>query len=485
MNLWAKRLGQLAVLAVALFFFSCTDESSLLGLKNPAPKFKVSYVEIPLGSSVMLIDSLRTSNLYSSVEPNRLLAGSYVDDQLGEITASFFTQYFTTNTSKTLLKESAIFDSVSVQLSFDYYTYGSRKNTSQRLSVYEVNKELKRDSLSYYFNRSNTSVNPVALGSKTFSVNPANFKKYLQQKKDTTLSVIVPLDFAFGKKIFDTALRYRSSATEQDSLFVRLADFVKEFKGIAVRPESADKVVGFTPAKSRIILHYHDATADSLQLSLSFFGLAGYSRIESNRSATELSSLTQYHQDFTPNSNLRYIQSGTGITTKIDFTNLYNFIDADTNKNVIINSSELLIKNSVASDVFEPINVLSLRWLKNNNRLRRLADEKLNNAQFKADKILLESYRRRLAPVFDLVTIVDDTSQGAFALRKDDDSGAYSGFFTFFTQELFYKNNKTRQPYWILYPVDPPFGKSLNRIVFNGNDLVLKIYYTRPTITTP
>ena len=40
MNLWAKRIGQLAVLPVALFFFSCEDEAGVLGYKNPNPKFE-------------------------------------------------------------------------------------------------------------------------------------------------------------------------------------------------------------------------------------------------------------------------------------------------------------------------------------------------------------------------------------------------------------------------------------------------------------
>jgi len=96
MNLWARPLGQLAMLAVALFFFSCEDESSTLGYKNPNSKFKVSYVEIPIESSVLLRDSLRTSNYSYSGEPNRFLVGSYIDDVFGQISAAAFTQYYTT-----------------------------------------------------------------------------------------------------------------------------------------------------------------------------------------------------------------------------------------------------------------------------------------------------------------------------------------------------------------------------------------------------
>src|SRR5262245_57681739 len=94
MNLWVKPLGQLLMLAVALFFFSCEDETSTLGYKNPNSKFKVSYVEIPIASSVVLRDSLRTSNFNYSGEPNRFLLGNYTDEIFGKVQTATFTQYF-------------------------------------------------------------------------------------------------------------------------------------------------------------------------------------------------------------------------------------------------------------------------------------------------------------------------------------------------------------------------------------------------------
>src|SRR5688572_25445292 len=124
MNLWAKRIGQLAILPIALFFFACEDEASLLGYKNPNTKFEVKYIEIPLESSVLLLDSQRTSNYLFNNETNRLLVGQYVDQQFGSITSTAFTQYFTTTGAK--LAAGAVFDSVSIQLAFDLYNYGSK-----------------------------------------------------------------------------------------------------------------------------------------------------------------------------------------------------------------------------------------------------------------------------------------------------------------------------------------------------------------------
>src|SRR5690349_8861337 len=106
MNLWVKSLKQLAVLAVASFFFSCEDETSLIGFKDPKPKFNVRYIEIPISSSVMLIDSLITDNkpvferingqpTKSGIFPlnnTNLLIGEYNDPTLGTVRAEPFVQ---------------------------------------------------------------------------------------------------------------------------------------------------------------------------------------------------------------------------------------------------------------------------------------------------------------------------------------------------------------------------------------------------------
>jgi hypothetical protein len=82
MNLWAKTLGRLTVLAVALFFFACADETSLLGFKNPNPRFNVSFVEIPIESSVLSIDSIYTDNKGTA---GGLLVGNYQDNIMGNV----------------------------------------------------------------------------------------------------------------------------------------------------------------------------------------------------------------------------------------------------------------------------------------------------------------------------------------------------------------------------------------------------------------
>src|SRR5688500_5360624 len=140
MNLWARTtLRQLTVLAVALFFFSCEDETSILGFKNPNEKFQVSYIDIPLGvSQVLAIDSLITD--LRPVSQNNLvdgiLVGEYLDPDFGRINARSFLTMFPT--SGVALASTAKFDSMTVQLRLNFYGYGSSGSQVMRLAIHEI-----------------------------------------------------------------------------------------------------------------------------------------------------------------------------------------------------------------------------------------------------------------------------------------------------------------------------------------------------------
>lgn len=491
MNLWAKRIKLLSALAGVLFFFSCQEESSILGYKNPNSKFKVSYVEIPITSSVLLRDSLRTSNFVYTGEINRLLVGKYADDAFGNTTAMAFTQFFTNNQSK--VGSTAVFDSVTLQLRFDLYNYGAQVSSSQVISIHELTQELKSDSLRYYFNRSNVSYSGL-LGSKTFSINPVDFNKFAasSELKDTVVTIRLPLDFNFGQRLFNSALKYRDATTAADSTFVRFSEFVKEFKGIVIKPESGDKVVGFNPSatQSGITLHYHETDKDSLSINLAFSPVIGFNQIRSDRSATELSGLTQYYQESLNSSNNRYIQSGIGILTKLDLSKFYEF--ADTVPYVLINSAELVVE-SVEPSPYAPPSILSLRVLENNNRMKQFSSAK---TQDETDFIEYKGYLRYDIPISNAAPIVENDSvfyvmgDRSSLLTYSSSGRSYGGVMTLFFQQLTLDSeNKTKFKYFVLYPgsqsTSTPAGqngsKSLNRVIFPKDKIKLKVYYTKPT----
>ncbi|HTF19050.1 MAG TPA: DUF4270 family protein [Chryseolinea sp.] len=490
MNLWVKRIGQLTIMSVAQFFLSCQEEVSVLGYKNPNTKFKVSYFEIPVESSVLLRDSLRTSNFFYNSEPNRLLVGSYQDDRFGTVSASAVTQYFPVGVAK--LATGAVFDSVSLRLQFDLYHYGSNVKTSQSMSVYKLEDVIKFDNLQYYFNKSSVSTGTL-LGNKSFTIDPDDFDDFAISSTDydTIITVKVPLNYAFGRDIFAAAERYRDGSSSEDSLFVKYNDFIEQFKGLVIRPDAADKAIGFAPsaAGTRLLLHYH-TDKDTLALELGLGGVISFNQINGDRSATELAQIQQYHQDYFKDSETRYIQSGTGILTKVDFTNFYNFID--TIPNILVNSAELLVEN-VESSAFAPPPSIVLRSLTpSNNRLR------VFSATRPQDSVDVVRYRGYFSYDFATSTtpaLVDNDQ--VFYLRGDKGSSlaysstkrSYSGVFTLLFQQMSIRNDdRTPLTTFVLYPGSdasstPAFStgaKSLNRAVFPKSGIKLRIYYTKP-----
>ena len=489
MNLWAKRVGQLAImLAVALFFFSCQDESSVLGFRNPNSKFKVFYVEIPIESSIYLRDSLRTSNFSYVGEVNRLLVGNYVDEAFGNITASAFSQFYTSFFSK--VGSTAEYDSVSLQLRFDLYNYGPLTTTEQSIGVYELDQDLKSDSLAYYFNKTNIAYSTL-LGSKSFSIDPETFNEFALSSTDydSVITVNVPLDFNFGQRIFDSAVRFRDATSREDSSFVFYAEFIKEFKGIVIRPEVMDKMIGFKPTatETTIKIHYHEADVDSLSFNLTLSNVLGFNQITADRSASELSDVNQYYQDYLPSTDNRYIQSGTGILTKLDFSNFYEFVD--TIPNILINSAELLVESVQPSD-YPPPAGLSMRLLQDNNRMKKYSSSRPQDvADYLAYKgyLLFDVVTQNGAPLVENDSVFYANDRNAL-LAYSKTNNTYTASMPLFFQQLALKDEKPKFKYFVLYPhseagtkpASQSAAKTVNRAIFPKDKITLRVYYTKP-----
>jgi hypothetical protein len=489
MNLWASLVGRLLMLAVALFFFSCEDETSTLGYKNPNSKFKVSYVEIPIESSVLLRDSVRTTNFTYSGEPNKFLVGSYTDPVFGKITASSITQYFARN-PQFKVSATAVYDSVTLELQFDFYHYGSMSATPQTISVYELDDSLRISTAKFYFNNSEVPYSTV-LGSTSFTVDPAKFDEFATsaEDSDTVISVSMPLAPEFGQRIFNANIRYRDAV---DETFGTYSQFVQEFKGIAVKADVSDKIVGINPlGSSRIIVHYHDDNTDSLSFDMTFSVDIGFNQITSDRTGTALEPVKDYFTDVLQETDKRYIQSGVGILTKLDFSNFYKF--TDTVPYAVINSAELAIESVESSD-YAPPSLLSLRVLdESTNRMNRFS---LSDPQDVENLIAYNQLLRRdnlvtsgsvIADADDVFYATDQSSVLTYVSKEN----RYRMVLSLFLQQLAAPlEQKTKFKSFVLHPavqtgkVPPESGlKTVNRVVFPKDKIKLKIFYTKPTAT--
>jgi len=526
MNLWGNRVGQLAVLAVALFFFSCEDETSLLGYKNPTSKFNLKYIDLPVETSVLLLDSVRTSNFNAGNDVNRFLVGNCTDDVLGDLKASFYTQFLPVTTL--VEDDSLVFDSVALQLRTDFYVYGTGGKTYQTINIHELTDDLEAFSTTsvtvpvggqqtpaetnyygqrFYFNKSTVGYNPTPLGVKGISADYDDFKvqfPQLEKDQDTTLLNVV-LDDAFGQRLFDLAVL-------DDSLFHVQSFFYENFKGLAFVPSaSSDKIIGFNPASAwaKMTMHYHSlkgngTNKDTLTMVFSFNRpnqVAGFSKIESDRSGTDLASLTTPYVEYTA-TDKRYVQAGVGITTKLDLSAFVEF--ADTITRIAINSTELLIKKVDDRGKLTPPKDLLVKVLDTNNRLLKPGYPG-NTGAFQDEINSMNLYRGTVSwdpsiathqnTVFDSTLLIRNDIQGFFTLTYSDSEKKYSGTSSLFFQELF-KNSKVEGnklytkvaliPYLPAAPNNVPgsahLGKTVDGAAFHKDDIVMRVYYTIPTV---
>lgn len=473
MSLWVRQTGRL-VIAGALFFLSCEEDITLLGYKADQ-RFGVHFWEIPLESSLLLIDSLRTSNL--SQETNRLMIGRYTDDLLGEVSTGLYSQYYRNGSLPDSLSF-ATFDSVSLHLAFDEYFYGSRDATLQEYAVYELDEELVNvlEQNPIYFNNTAKLLGPQ-IGSKSIKLDPVLLEDAIENNLDTTYVRTIPLEPSFGQRLFDAAVQAGNATTVEDSTYIKLNLFVKEFKGISVQTVQGDKVYGLNPRSTdfRIVVHFHmDSKRDSL--TLTFGNLAGYSTILSEKTGSDIDGLTNLHEPFLPASGNRYLQNGVGIVTKIDLGNFVNHPGHDTIPAMIINSAELRIDDVAIQPKGKPVPAGAvLRILSDDNRFRSVKTQQ--------DTAALTSYNQTVNSGF---IVLDDARRGdQLVLAYSEKDKTYSAFMTLFLQELYKK--RTTGPLlstMAIFPISPAMGKTVDRSSFHQDNIKLRIYFTVPTANT-
>jgi hypothetical protein len=474
---------------LSLIILSCTEDPSTIGFKGPDSRFKVYYKEIDIPTSVIGTDSLITSNdLQLTNATKRLLVGTYTDDVFGVTKAETYTQFAPT---KLAFPKGSIVESVNLNLTFDYYYYGDHTASVQTFYIHEL-----RDSLvshqPYYFN-SKVDYYPLPLGQVTRDVIPQSFEDLmgLNTDSDTKNNVIdtltVTLDKSFGERLLaysiDDSMSYRD-----------INKFKRAFKGFAIRSDGNEKIVGFNPTysstglfKSRLVVYiqYPDKTTGTMKKSFVeyyfFFGsstrgVTGFSKIEVSRAGSDLQVLdNQLHKEIYPANDLRYVQAGTPVFTKLDFSNFAKF--TDTLSNMIINSAELVLDPVQPQEFPLPSN-LGFKVLTEKNRFRKatsaipsyysgliVAD---NDGELVVGERLSAS---ELSKKFNL--ILSQNTDGTFK---------YNEFFTGFFQRLYYyRSDNNRFLKYGLISSSPGMGKSVNRLVFNKDKLKLKLYYTLPT----
>lgn len=510
MNLWGRIAG--FVLLALVFVVACReDELSKIGFPSQADKFKVSYVEIPLPSSVMAYDSVQTFTDRNQQLERRRLVGRYVDNRFGEITAEAFTQFGPVEPNIDIPDNTEVISAFLV-LSYDFYHYGGNEAGTNTFTVHELLDSIpplnpedvpigqaRSNSFIPYFFDSSIPFEPTPIGSVTFQVDPLIFDQTASDirnnpsslKHDEIDSLSVQLNDDFATRLFEFA---RDESRKAD--YSNQRRFRRIFKGLAIRPGISDsKVIGFNPridttqfTKSRIILNYNEidlSTGDKTRkvLEYSIFELdsgipvLGFSKISANRSGTVLSSVSDVYQEYQPDEN-GYYQSGNPITTKVVFDKFLEF--ADTIPNLIFNSVELSIDVDDA-ETFAPPSKLRLRYLNSKNKFVNFYSNIPEEQQFPAYPASM-TYDE--AGWYIIGQRLNTNTVGSlFDINYNPEARRYSGDLTDYFQTLYnIKDEEFRHTDYCLTARSPLEGISVNRLVFKKENIKLKIFYTVPVL---
>jgi hypothetical protein len=511
MNLWVKRTGQLLV--AALLFASCEDDTFLLGFKNQANKFNVKYQDFLIGGgSVISTEALITDN-FGGVQ--RMLIGEDIDPALGEIRAEAFTEFWgDTARLKKKLDHTYVFDSLTVQLHVDNYFYGLSSTETGKFIIHRITepepfsytkdkvytvpgsgKEIHYKEQNRYYSNSTAQYSPEVLGETRFeqiflfqkklrstSVN-IDRDRLTKSTKDTLVAV-ARLHDDFGLELFNVVLE------DADGELSDREKFKARFKGLAFIPENCTSILGFNPASNftKVKLHYHTtlngSNVDTLAKEFSLSGsttnqIVNFHNLTVNRAAG-LPLPDETYEGTDP--NIRVIQNGVPLITRIDLSDFYSsFVDQIADKNIVINSAEILIEAVDAPTSYNPLPLLELRIMEETDSFKNYAT---------LDQITRDSLKKFFVLTDNRYYYVNnDASPNAAYLLYNSTKKSYSGSITLFIQNLFNnKNSQIKLPHLGLYSATTatginsliPVNKSIDRTVFLKENIKLRVYYTVP-----
>ncbi len=395
----------------------------------------------------------------------------------------------------------ATFDSLVLQLNFDFYYYGQTTTSLQRLQVFEL-----IDSMHYlkpYYASTSVAMAPVPLAEKEFFVSGDAFDNALaiNNDTDTTNNIIFTLKIKIPGSMGPNLLNdFKTDPLVIDSLFEKFERFSGKYKGFGfvVPNGGGDKILSINPlyrdgnpmvTDTKLSLYYTDVgvqTKADFVLYANVNGSTGlfnsamsYSKITTDRSATALAGITNF-QDFKPSDGRYYLQGGTALLTKIDLKNFYSFID--TIDHISFNQAELIVNNVSPQ---RPPAVLSLRVLDSLNHVRNAIVDTLVNG---LSSNVIDIFFQKAGSAFDApntvsnttVTVVPDTGTD---IPVATDTYAISNIYlTNLCQQLYkYRNDKRRPKALALGPALDEYRKSVNGMILDNN-ISLRIYYSKPII---
>lgn len=350
-----------------MFFFALSLISC--GTDTDAGEFVVGSDYLALNNKVILVDTMTvemsTINLDSLITSgqSRILIGNYDDPLFGKVKSDSYFQLSTTtyalnNSGSDTEAVKFVFDSISMILKYDNYYFGDTTKV-QTFDIHRLIQKVKPNTEdNNFYNNSALSYSPESLGTISYKPRPI--------EKD---SINIKMSSAFGEELFQK-LKKRE-VTDFDT-------FTEYLKGFVLVPSASNSssVIGFSANTSKVRLYYSKYQADTEETPyIVDFTILDKSKqfnaISSDKSGTLLQNLSVPTSKLTSylTENQGFIQSGTGVSCRIDFPNIKEFKRISASGAIV--AAELLLKpvNNSYSDKYPLSDSLSVYVADNLNRV--------------------------------------------------------------------------------------------------------------------
>tara|TARA_Y100000817_G_scaffold125075_2_gene98006 strand:+ start:2370 stop:3725 length:1356 start_codon:yes stop_codon:yes gene_type:complete len=441
------------IILLSFFYISC-DETSEIGidelLSDQKNKIKVHYVEIPLNTSNIYLDSVRT-------DEGDVYFGKYSNSIFGDVNAIAYTQFSFQKGDEVqpipgqiaenyyLPNESSKLDSAVLYLKFSK-VYGAPTFNEQEITISQIQDTLFSSALY-------TSSRYVEINS---AIGQIGFTRFKTNNTDTFLTV--PISDFYGKFLLNRII---------DD--VQTVELIDQTRGIAFVPgENNSQLVSFDldHEDSKLVVFFNNPEEgnayspadDSLQYIFRFNSplTKKYSYYDIDRSSSDLSSIDGINTNEKFNiQNKIYWQSATGIYPVINLDNFHSFLD--TASNIVLNKVEIITGPIDNINSFIPPSK-SLYYILKNNRLNPVGI--ISNPE---ENVVMKDN-----------AYYSDESDPAEHIFDSVVSFSYRGESTVFFQELALNNISADE--LISFPELP---NSFDNLVIDKDKIYLKVYYTK------
>ncbi|WP_374449485.1 DUF4270 family protein [Cloacibacterium normanense] len=287
---------------------------------------------LTLKMSTIMMDSVVTSG------QSKILLGRTKDKVFGEVSSSSFFQLNPSSVTITN-KNSAVFDSIALYLTYDNYYYGDTLKTF-KLSVYPIENRLKLRNTGSLYNTSVTKYSNNEIGTVSFLPRPSKENNFLK----------IDLDKNYGQGIFNLL---KSGNVEN------LEYFLNFYKGLAIIPSNENEAflsfgIGNTlelkdeSITTVVRMYYHAKSengTENTNYTIDFNVNTGlqYNKISHDFSNSELQNLTPENAIDSKNLGNKAFQfSALGVYTKIEAPYVKNLLDLY--QNITILDAKMNIK---------------------------------------------------------------------------------------------------------------------------------------------